>query len=289
VSPVRAIVWVFIVLALGDLAWFIANANLTLGPSPPLSDVAVYALQILPAVVSILFPAALLARHPDAASRAPVLLLGVILFALVQAMLIIAGPLQPIFEAVTPASPDTPSLVPLAELYNSLTLLVAALGLGLMARGLSLARRYEDSGGTWVELVVPLATIFATIVGILSASNLSLGDAQLGPVDIAFVAANVALGILRVAVWAYLMASAVRGWQAREDPLAGWRLAALSTSVVLLALALVNLGGVLDFQDATIVQVYGWVAIISYALGNLGLLGAFTLGLPSLADFDDGE
>ena len=111
-----------------------------------LSDYAFYGLQILPAVAAVLFPAALLARHPDAATRMPVLLLGTILFALVQLLLILATPLAPSFEAATPATDDVP-FVAMAELYNGLTLAVAALGLGFIARGLSLARQFEDRTG----------------------------------------------------------------------------------------------------------------------------------------------
>ena len=276
---------VFVLLALGDLAWFVVNANL--GASPVASDVALYALQVVPGVASVLFPAALLARHHDAATRAPVLLLGTIMFAFVQALFILGAPLQPIFETLTPARAATPSLVPLAELYNGFALLIAACGLGLMARGLSLARRYVDRSGPWIEWVVPVATVSATIVGILSASSVSLGDGPIGRTAIAFIAGNVALGIFRVAVWAYLTASAVRGWQAGEDPIRGWRLAGVAGVVILFALALVNLGGVLDLQNPTIVQVYGWIAVGAYTLGNVGLLVAFAIGLPSLDGFDD--
>jgi hypothetical protein len=276
---------VFVLLALGDLAWFVVNADFA--ATPALSDVALYALQVVPGVASVLFPAALLARHRDATTRAPVLLLGTIMFALVQGLFILGGPLQPIFETLTPARDATPSLVPLAEAYNGFALLIAACGLGLIARGLSLARRYVDRSGPWIELVVPVATIFATIVGILSASSVSLGEGPIGRVAIAFIAGNVALGILRVAVWAYLMTSAVRGWQAGEDPIRGWRLAGVAGGVILFALALVNLGGVLDLQNPTIVAVYGWIAVGAYALGNIGLLLSFAIGLPSLDRFDD--
>ena len=54
---------------------------------------------------------------------------------------------RPIFEASTPASQEVP-FVAMAELYNGLTLAVAAVALAFIARGLSLARWYEDRIGT---------------------------------------------------------------------------------------------------------------------------------------------
>ncbi len=158
VGGLHPLAWVFILLALVDLVWFIVNAGSAQMTS--LTDYAFYGLQILPAVAAVLFPAALLARHPDAATRMPVLLLGTILFALVQLLLILATPLAPSFEAATPTSDDVP-FVAMAELYNGLTLAVAALGLAFIARGLSLARQFEDRVGAWIDWVVPLATAFA--------------------------------------------------------------------------------------------------------------------------------
>ena len=145
IGGLHPLAWVFILLALVDLVWFIVNADTTEMTTP--GDFLFYGLQILPAVAAVLFPAALLARHPGAARRAPVLLLGTVLFAIVQLLLILATPLAPAFEAASPASPEVP-FVAMAELYNGLTLAVAALGLGFIARGLSLARFDEDQTGS---------------------------------------------------------------------------------------------------------------------------------------------
>ena len=65
VGGLHPLAWVFILLALADLVWFIVNAGAAQMSS--LSDYAFYGLQILPAVGAVLFPAALLARHPDVA------------------------------------------------------------------------------------------------------------------------------------------------------------------------------------------------------------------------------
>jgi hypothetical protein len=287
IGSLHWIAWVFLVFALGDLAWFIVNANFSPTPSP--SDFVVYALKVVPAVAALLFPAALFARHPNATSRAPVLLLGMMLFALVQGLLVLANPLQPIFETMTPASDDLPGLVPLAELYNGLTLLVAAIGLALIARGLSLARRYEDGSGRWLDLFVPAATVLATVVGIVATSRLPLPDGPIPPIYLLYLASSVTLGVLRVAVWAYLTVSAVRGWLAGEEPVVGWVLATLAGGVIVLALALLNIAGLVDVQDATIITVYGWAIVIAYTVGHLGLLAALAFGLPSLDDADADE
>src|SRR6188508_877040 len=78
IGGLHPLAWIFILLALVDLVWFIVNSDSAQITS--LADAALYGLQVFPAVAAILFPAALLARHPDAATRAPVLLLGTVLF-----------------------------------------------------------------------------------------------------------------------------------------------------------------------------------------------------------------
>jgi len=104
-----------------------------------------------------------------------------------------------------------------------------------------------------------------------------------------YLASSVFLGILRVTVWAYLTAVATRGWRAREEPLAGWQMAVLAGALVLVALALVNVNGLLDFYGDTFATAYGYVVSSSYALGHLALLAAFAIGLPSLDPLEDDE
>jgi hypothetical protein len=278
IGGLHPLAWIFILLALVDLVWFIGHADTAELAS--LGDVVFYGLQLFPQVAAVLFPAALLARHPDAATRAPVLLMGTILFALIPLLLILATPLGPFFEASTPASEEVP-FVAMAELYNGLTLAVAAVALACIARGLSLARWYEDRTGPWVDWLVPIATGFATVFGVIAATQLEVGDAVPAIIPI-YIGSNVILGILRVAAWAYLLASALRGVAAGEDPRAGWQLAALGSGVVLFALVLVNVVALVTVPEAWIIDLYQWTVTIAYALGHLCLLVAFTLGLPSL-------
>ena len=285
IGGLHPLAWVFILLALGDLVWFIVNAGSAQMTS--MADYAFYGFQILPAVAAVLFPAALLARHPDAATRMPVLLLGTSLFALVQLLLILATPLAPSFEAATPATDDVP-FVAMAELYNALTLTVAALGLAFIARGLSLARQFEDRNGPWIDWLVPAATAFATVFGIVGATRLELGS-SVPPLVSVYIGSSVLLGILRVGAWAYVLASSWRGALAGEEPSTGWRLAALGGGIILFALVLVNVVGLITVPEAWMIDAYQWIVVIAYALGHLCLLVAFTIGLPSLDPVDDDD
>jgi hypothetical protein len=282
---VPLLAWAFVLFAIGDVVWYVGSVRLEAGSS--ISDITVYAFQVIPSIAAILLPAALLARHPDALSRARTLVFGTILFALVQGLLILTEPLQGFFESVTPPSEDVPSLVPLAALYNGLISLVAAFGLAYIAVGLSQARRYEDRSGSLTTLFVPVAAVFATVVGVLAVSRLQLGDTAMSPTLAIYLAASVVLGILRIVAWAYLATVATRGWLAGEDPTGGWGLGALGGGLVILALALVNLDGVLDIGEATFLTVYGYVIVLAYAFGHVGVLAAFAVGLPALDGSED--
>jgi hypothetical protein len=176
----------------------------------------------------------------------------------------------------------------MAEVYNGVTLAVAALALAFIARGLSLARQYEDRIGPWIDWLVPLVTAFATVFGIVGATRLEVG----GPVSATirvFIGSSVLLGILRAAAWSYLLASALRGIAAGEDPRAGWQLAALGSGIVLFALVLLNVVGLFTVPEAWILDLYQWTVVVAYALGHLCLLAAFTIGLPSLDPDDDAD
>jgi hypothetical protein len=283
IGGLHPLAWLFVLLALVDIVWFIVNADVAGMTS--LGDIVFYGLQVLPAVAATLFPAALLARHPDAWSRMPVLLLGTILFALVQLMLILATPLASNFEAATPASDDVP-FVAMAEIFNGITLTIAAGAIALIARGLSLARQFEDRIGRWIDWLVPLSTAFAFVFGVVGATRLEVGGG-ITPVITAYIGSSVLLGILRVAAWSYLLASSLRGVAAGEEPPTGWGLAAAGAGIVVFALVLLNIVSLVTVPDAWILDLYQWTVVIVYALGHLFLLAAFAIGLPSLDPSDD--
>ena len=95
-------IWIFVILTIGYLAWYVTHLNIQ--PDTSLSDYVIYVLQAIPSVTAILLPAAVLARHPDAWSHARTLLFGTLLYAAVQGMLILEGPLEGFFESLTPAT-----------------------------------------------------------------------------------------------------------------------------------------------------------------------------------------
>ena len=133
---------------------------------------------------------------------------------------------------------------------------------------------------------MPLATAFATVFGIVGATRLDVGDAVPLIIPI-YIGSSVILGILRVAAWAYLLASALRGVAAGEDPRAGWQLAALASGIVLFALVLVNVVALVAVPEDWVIDLYQWTVVLAYALGHVLLLAAFTIGLPSLDPDDD--
>jgi len=272
---------VFVLLAIGYVVWY--ATHLTFAPDASLADFVVYVLQAVPATTAILLPAAILLRHPDAWSTVRTLLFGAILYAVVQAMLILADPLQAFFETLTPATDDLPFLVPSSAIYNGLISVVAAFGLGYMAVGLSIARRYTDTRSRWVTgWFVPVATIFATVVGVIAVSRLDLSGTPMTPPLAIYLGSSVILGVLRFAVWAFLSSVVTRGWLEGEEPRSGWGLASIGTWLVLLTLAIVNVTGVISIADDIFGTLLGYFIVIAYAGGHLLLLLAFLVGLPKV-------
>ncbi len=277
--------WLFIAFALVDVAWFVVGASFATRPSP--TDVLAYVLQVVPALAAVLLPAALLARHPDAPGRLPILLAGTMLLALVQGLFILAGPLQPLLVSIAPASEELPQLAPLASLYDVLTLLIAGVGILAIGLGLSRARWYEDRTGAWPAAIVPVTAIFATVVAVISVVGGSLGAGPVPEAYVVYLATDGLLGILRLIAWAYIAATALRGWRAGEDPVVGWGLLAAASVVIVLTLALINLGGIVPIDPSGLVDAYGWAVLFGYALGNLVLLAAFAFGLPAVDPVDE--
>jgi hypothetical protein len=284
----RRIPWlalVFVALAVADLYWMLQQSEFLAGMS--VGDVIAYGLRLTPGIVAILLPAAVLMSHRDSWRRIPTVLFGTILFASVQGLAVVADPLQPIFASLTPASDEVPDLVPLAALFDAVVSLVSVLGVTYIALGLVQARRFEDRPADAIALVVPVAATLATIIGVLSASRFDFGGTPLTPPLAVYLATTVALGILRVVAWAYLAATVIRGWWSGEEPNTGWWLAVLATTLVLVALALVNISGILGSGDTTFVTAYGYVTATAYSLGHVCLLAAFAVGLPALDALED--
>ena len=97
--------WLFVVFAIVDAVWYVLNA--TFAANTPITDVIAHWVQVVPSVTSILLPAALLARHPDAGWRARTLLVGTIVLAVSQALVILSAPLESFFADADPIDPGS--------------------------------------------------------------------------------------------------------------------------------------------------------------------------------------
>jgi hypothetical protein len=270
-----------VLLAIAYVVWY--ATRLTFAPGASLADFVAYVLQAVPAVTAILLPAAILLRHPDGWGTVRTLLFGAILYAVVQGMLILADPLQAFFETLTPASDDLPFLVPSSAIYNALISIIAAFGLGYMAVGLSIARRYTDTRSRWVTgWFVPVATIFGTVVGVLAVSQIDFSGTPMTPPLAIYLGSSVILGVLRIAVWAFLSSVVTRGWIEGEEPRSGWGLASIATWLILLTLAIVNLTGVIQLGDDAFGTLLRYSIVVVYAGGHILLLLAFLVGLPKI-------
>jgi hypothetical protein len=284
-SSVPWLALVFILLALGETVRVVRDADL--GSNATIDYFVVFILGLAPAIASILLPAALLIRHPNALRVVPALLLGAILVAAVQGLQLLIDPLQPVFESLTPATEELPDFVPLAALFRVFTFVVLFFGLGFISLGLSAARRFEDPTRDLTSLFVPVATVLATIAGVVEISRLGLFDVAMSPTYLLFLGTILISGILQVAIWAYVLAVTTRGWRAGEAPGVGWRFGVLSGTFVLGAFAMIYGSRIFDL-DAALGDLLFYAVTFAYAVGYLSLLVAFGVGLPEI-DQDDQE
>jgi hypothetical protein len=277
---------VFVCLAIAYLTWYVLTSG-ALG-QPNLGDAVTHVLRVTPGIAAILLPAALLLRHPDAWRRIRILVVGAVVFASVQALIVLADPLQPVFETLTPSGTEPGAIVPLAAAYEILVGVVTGLGLGCLAIGLSRARQRPDPDSR-ATLIVPIAAVLATVAGILSTARLDFTGVSITPTLTAYLAASLAIGVVRVVAWAFLAAVALRGWRVGESPATGWWLALLGAALVLFALTLLNVRGLIDVTDQTVDVIYGYIEATAYAAGTITLLVAFAVGLPAIPGADDEE
>ena len=102
-----------------------------------------------------------------------------------------------------------------------------------------------------------------------------------------YLASSAVLGVVRIVAWGYLAAMAWRGAFAGESPASGWRLASIGAGLVILALVIIDLAEIVGFSDTSLALSY--LTIAAYSVGNVLLLAAFIVGLPSLDDLEDEE
>jgi hypothetical protein len=290
VTRYGSLVWIFVVLAVARLVWFVRE-------SPPvqpldLATILTYAAAVIPAVIVVLFPAALLLRHPDAPERARTLVVGTVLFAIVEGLRVLSRPLQPAFEQLTPGDEATPFLVPLALIYSAAVGLLGSFALANIGLGLARTRRYEDAAGSRIGTALMIGAVVLVLVGnVVSVTQLRLDAIPMTPTVIAYLVSSVALSVIFAAALAYLAAVTIRGARAGERPESGWTLAAVGAGLIIAAYTtrswLVNVTPTPESQSLFLS--IGYVLTITTALGYMALLGGLLLGLPSLDEVDDEE
>lgn len=284
--------WLFVVLALGRLAWGLREEGF--GPTVDPWRVGQVVLFELPSVISILLAAALLARHRDAPTRMGLLLVGMILLAVVEGLRVLGSPLEPVFERLTPADEAVTFLVPSALVYQVAINLLNAFGVAAMAQGLLRARRYEDRSSSWpVAAVLAALVVVVAVTGIVSVSRLPAEQLPLTATVVAYIVSTVVLNVLSAAAFGYLAAMTTAGARAGEDPRNGWHSGALGSWLVIGSLAALGVAGLVQATPATTGLMNNLVQAIEavFSLGFVGLLGGFVLGLPALdpvADEDAG-
>jgi hypothetical protein len=280
--------WLFGLLALWRLIWFVRETEL--GPAPAPSVILAYVGGLVPAVVAVLLPAILLLRHPDAWSSARTLLLGTVLFAVVEGMRVLGPALQPVFESATPGSEETPYLIPLALLYSSAQGLLATFAVANVGLGLAQARRYLDRRGTLaIALVAGLVVVVASAARLITVSRLPFDEIPMTPTVAIYLSSAIVLGVLSVMAWGYLAATSTRGARAGEEPGRGWALGALGAWLILSAFAIAAVAALAEPTPETQDSFTALMQAISliHTLGYLGLLGSLLVGLPSLDALDD--
>jgi len=290
VTRVPYAAWLFGLLALSRLIWFIRETEL--GPAPAPSVILAYVGGLVPAVVAVLLPAILLLRHPDAWSSARTLLLGTILFAVVEGMRVLSPALQPVFESATPGSEETPYLVPLALLYSSAQGLLATFAVANVGLGLAQTRRYLDRPGTLViALVTGLVVVVASAARLITVSRLPFDEIPMTPTVAVYLSSAIVLGVLSVAAWGYLAATSTRGARAGEEPGGGWSLGALGAWLILSAFTIAAVAVLAEPTPETqgSFTALNQATSVIHTLGYLSLLASLLAGLPSLDPLEDDQ
>jgi hypothetical protein len=228
---VPALAWVFIAVAAARL-WMIVDTA-SLGPAPPPLLVGGTVTAAVGSLATLLLPAALLIRHPDALRLAPILTVGAVTVAVGEVLEAIEPGFQPFFAS---ASPDSELILvsPIALAYNAVSSLVSLVGLVGIGVGLDRARRRPARAAwRWPAIVLLFAAFL--VVSRLAESSRLLPSANDLVSHGAFVVVATGIGIGTILAWAYLTIVAVHGVRAGEEPASGWALGVLAGAFALLA------------------------------------------------------
>lgn len=281
--------WVFVVLALARLAWGLREAGFESGIDP--WRVGQVLLFETPSVVSVLLAAVLLVRHRDAPTRMRLLLVGTVVLAVVEGLRVLATPLQPVFEWLTPGDEAVTFLVPSALVYQVGINLLNAFAVAAMAAGLTRARRFHDRSATWpVDAVLAGLVVVVAITGVVSVSRLPTEQLPMTGTVVAYIVSTVVLNALSAAAFGYLAATTTAGTRSSEDPRLAWRLGFVGSWLVIGSLTALGAAGLVRTTPDTVAVMDDVVLAIEvvFSLGFVGLLAGFALGLPALDRADDG-
>lgn len=280
--------WVFILLALGRLAWGLREDGFSSGIDPwRIGQVVLFEM---PSVVSILLPAALLARHRDAPSRLRAILAGAVLLAMVEGLRVLGSPLEPFFESLTPGDATVTFLVPSALAYQVTINMLNAAAVAAMGVGLVRARRFEDRVSSWpVAAALAALVVVIAVTGIGSVSRLPAEQLPMTATVVAYVLSTVLLNVLSATAFGYLTATATAGARAGEDPGLAWSFAAIGSWLVIGSLAALGVGGLVESTPDTAWLVNDVVVFIEsvFSVGFVALLFGFVFGLPALDAFGE--
>jgi len=273
----------FAVFALARLGWGIREAGL--GPTFDPWQVGQIMLFEVPSVVAILLPAALLARHPDAARRLRPVLAGTILLAVVEGLRVLSSPLEPVFEWLTPGDRAASFLVVSALAYNVAVNLLNSLGVSAIGLGLARARRSGDRAVSWpVDAVLAGLVVLIGVTGVVSVGRLPAGQLPMTPTVLGFIVSTVVLNVVSATAFGYLAAVTTAGLRAAEQPIVVWRLGAFGSWLVVGSLAALGLVGIIQAtpESAELTNNVVLAIEVVFSLGFIGVLAAFAVGLPRL-------
>jgi hypothetical protein len=274
-TGIPLLVWPFMILtAIQVVDLGVANST-ALATDPFLLLQA--AFRSIADVTASLLGAALFLRHRNAIRAVPLLVVGVTLIAVVQALDLLRAPLLPMFEAIWPVAADDSSsgAVLVAMFYVWAAAIIGTFGLLYLARGLDDARRFDAPPARVVVTALLVVALLITALGVAGYLRIPADTVFGGPV---LFALNTAVGLATLLALCYLVSIAVRGWRAGEEPSIAWGLVALSGCLSLLVSAVVTVASVSLVADFRVISP---VVSTASAIGGVALLAAFLLGLPS--------
>ncbi len=240
-------------------------------------------LRRVPAIAATLFGAALFLRHPDARRRLPLLVFGVLLFALGELLDAASGAVARFLDELFRIGDPFLMYSPSGTAWSVFTALVGIFAVLYTAAGLSAART-RDNVAAAGQLAVWLSVLAIVIVALslLSLAGLSIDMS-------AWVLVTVALGIgltlASTVVWTYLLVVSLNGWLAGETPRFAWALAAIAAALFLLVRLANGVGAasVPDSVNMLLINLVGYGSVLAW----LVLLAAFAVGLPGPASDAD--